>query len=314
MISVDCALCGSSGPHPTVMAQEMMFRRGESFEYVECSSCGSLQIIKPPEDLSRFYPAEYYAHGAARSASFRERLETIRDRVLFETGPLGGRTWGAPFFAHVLHSLKRDGLRKTSRVLDVGCGTGALLVSLRKIGFSRLYGVDPYAVNTSPDPLVHIRCGGLHEIEDSFDLIIFNHSLEHVSEPVQLLRQARDRLTPNGRVIVRVPIAGCFAWRSRGADWIQWDAPRHLVLPTVRGLEAGASQAGLRTTRVVFDSYWLQFVGAEIYSAAPGQGLPAAIRQAPLSKDQMKVWQKKAHELNATGDGDQATFVLTPAN
>jgi hypothetical protein len=44
--------------------REMFFGSREQFCYVECPSCGSLQIEQIPTDLSRFYPTNYYAQTA----------------------------------------------------------------------------------------------------------------------------------------------------------------------------------------------------------------------------------------------------------
>jgi SAM-dependent methyltransferase len=292
----------------------MMFGRGESFDYIECRNCGSLQIADVPEDLGRYYPEDYYAHGATPPQGLRDRLNDARNLVAFEIGSVAGQAPGPPLFAHALHGLKRQGLRRSDRILDVGCGTGALLVSLSKIGFRRLVGVDPYSVNTSPDPHVSIRRGTLTDLSDTYDLIIFNHSLEHVPDPVEVLILAAKRLSDGGHILIRIPVAGCQAWREQGVDWIQLDAPRHLAIPTPQGLKAGASRAGLTLADVVFDSYWLQFAGAKIYENAPGAGLAAALRKSPFSPDQMKQWNRAARKLNADQDGDQGIFVLQRAN
>lgn len=46
--------------------------------------------------------------------------------------------------------------------------------------------------------------------DEKFDTIIFNHVLEHIAEPIQLLKQIRTWLAPGGKFIVGVPNARSF--------------------------------------------------------------------------------------------------------
>jgi len=43
-----------------------------------------------------------------------------------------------------LRSLSRVKLNKNSKILDIGCGAGNLLLELRELGFIHLVGIDPY--------------------------------------------------------------------------------------------------------------------------------------------------------------------------
>jgi len=101
-------------------------------------------------------------------------------------------------------------------VLDVGCATGGLLGHLVGLG-NRGVGLegDPaqarVAASKGLEVLEWDLERGLPPLEGrSFDAVVFADVLEHLKDPAPVLRQARARLAPGGRVIVSVPnIAHC---------------------------------------------------------------------------------------------------------
>lgn len=52
------------------------------------------------------------------------------------------RTSATGLHAHVLDQVERLNLPKDSRILDLGCGTGALLARLQMAGYVNLTGID----------------------------------------------------------------------------------------------------------------------------------------------------------------------------
>jgi len=103
--------------------------------------------------------------------------------------------------------------------LDLGCGTGAFLAYLAAKGVTRRIGIDhdPALATVLPEPVrADFRCGDLLTLLadpalGQFDRIVMLDVLEHFSATTgrDLLRLARQRLTPNGRVVLKVPNAGC---------------------------------------------------------------------------------------------------------
>ncbi len=54
---------------------------------------------------------------------------------------------------------------------------------------------------------------------------MFNHSLEHVPDPVATLKVAYEKLAAGGMCLARVPTTSSEAWTTYRADWVQADAP-----------------------------------------------------------------------------------------
>ena len=122
--------------------------------------------------------------------------------------------------------------QKLSNVLDVGCGIGAFLDMARDAG-RRTYGLE-----FNPSAAAKARAKG-HSIFDclldqlpkdacpgGFNLITLFQVLEHVQDPVALMRQASARLAPGGVVSVAVP-AKTGIYRFLPLDPAQWP-PHHI--------------------------------------------------------------------------------------
>lgn len=286
-----------------------MFGSHEAFNYFECGQCGVLQIETVPGDLSRFYPAEYYAHQPPRVKAGVGLRRTTRRLRLRISRSLGMRALSPLSDSYAW--MEQAGTDPDARILDVGCGAGRLLLKLHEYGFAKLTGVDPYIKEDLryPNGLV-IHKKHLKQMRGSFDLVMAHHSLEHMPDPRSAFGEMARLCAPGGAVLLRVPITGTTAWRSYGVNWVQLDAPRHLFLFTRKGLEQLSRDAGLTLESMVFDSRGFQFWGSEQYLHGlplEGPGKPAK----PLfSPSEMEAYEKRAVELNAKNDGDQACIVL----
>ena len=116
------------------------------------------------------------------------------------------------------------GLHGSERVLDLGCGVGALLPSLRAVapetvvvGLDRTEGMVKLAPRTFP--LVVGDAVGLPFRDRSFDTVTMVFMLFHVPQPSTALAEVRRVLRPGGRV-------GILTWgkerESRAcAEWVR---------------------------------------------------------------------------------------------
>lgn len=98
-------------------------------------------------------------------------------------------------------------------VLDLGCGNGELLASLRAMGFDRCRGVDlneakiarakQYSIDVSSDDMFK----ALLASKENYDLITAMDVVEHVPKlrTMEFLRLIRTRLKPGGRLILQTP-------------------------------------------------------------------------------------------------------------
>jgi len=311
----NCGICTASETLTHYEVREMMFGTGEPFPYFQCGSCGCLQLAEVPDDLSRFYPDQYYAYSTHHSQSrgVRGRLRWERNRyAFFRRGLVGGILAAvAPYPHGGAHAwLSRNGLSRSARILDVGCGSGMLLHDLGAQGYRNLLGADPFIEREISFEGGRILKAPIQEVQGEFDLIMFHHSLEHMPDQVGVLEAARARLAPDGECLVRIPIVSSFAWEHYREHWVQIDAPRHLFIHSIESMRLAAQAAGLEVVEIQYDSTELQFVGSELYR----RGLPLSARDANFSRREVRAYQKQAERLNKAGRGDSAAFFLRRAS
>src|SRR5690606_15282057 len=70
-----CRICGTTGNFSIYMAREMMFGTRVSFPYFGCSYCECLQIANIPEDLTQYYPKDYYSQQLRLEPTHPSRLQ-----------------------------------------------------------------------------------------------------------------------------------------------------------------------------------------------------------------------------------------------
>lgn len=309
-----CVACATQSDGIAFAAREMYFGTRERFDYFECSHCGTVQIAAVPADLARHYPPGYYSFKAAKPKS-TSCVERYFRRMRTDAW-LGNRGGIAALLARLskrrpqyLDWFGGTALRPDSRIVDVGCGSGDLLLKLQRDGFEYLRGLDPYiAADIDYANGVTVRKRSLADDDECYDLIMLHHSFEHMTAPRTVLAQVAAHLAPGGHALIRLPIAGGYAWRTYREHWFALDPPRHLFLPTVRAMHLLAACAGLEIRRVFFDSDVGQFIGSEGYA----KDIPMVEqgRQPQRSPAELSRLRRLADELNERGDGDCGGFVL----
>lgn len=309
-----CLAClASAGKGRPFIAREMMYGMRDAFDYIECMECGSIQIADVPASLDEYYPEDYYSlSGAEMPSGLKRWFRTKRVTAALGQPSLISALWDRLRGSFILPGAgvisNLDPYR--CAILDVGCGSGRLLQHLYLGGYKNLVGIDPYIeqdIEVAPGVWVYRKDIGELGVEDQFDLVMLHHVFEHLPQPEDSLTEIRELLKPEGKVFIRIPVAGSFAWREYGKNWVQLDPPRHLFIPSRIGMETLAKRSGLRVEEVVYDSGVLQFVGSEGYE----RNVPLCEQTDSLfTADKLSQWRDKAHQLNVMGDGDQAAFTL----
>lgn len=318
-----CCFCLAESEPTRWEAREMFFGTRATFRYAECATCGSVALEDPPAAMGEHYPGDYYSFQPrppprgfkrfkqARIASFVREGRGLLGRLLFRTSSL--------HFLKLLRRLPFEPPYGALRILDVGCGAGSLLGQLAGLGFEHLEGVDPFLGEgaTAPEG-VRVRRMEVGEVRgEVFDLVLFEHSLEHVPDPEASLRAAAGLLAPGARLVVRQPTTSSEAWREYRTDWVQLDPPRHMCIPSLDGMAALVGRVGLEVEEVFFDSDDFQYWGSELYrrdlslvDPATGRG---RVKDDHFSPEEQRAFKARAREANRRGVGDQAGWVLRRA-
>jgi SAM-dependent methyltransferase len=188
-----------------------------------------------PHELAAFYPATYGAYelpaGAAGLVSAAVRA--LQERQALGSGPLAALTGLPP-----------------GRLLEIGCGRGDLGSWFIGRGWS-VTGVEPSqgACAVARRRGIDAREGVVADVElepESYDVLVFRQSLEHVSDPVADLRRTVAALCAGGTAIVSVPNFGCWQRHRFGGAWFHLDLPRHRFHFDASSLRATLARGGLR--------------------------------------------------------------------
>jgi 2-polyprenyl-3-methyl-5-hydroxy-6-metoxy-1,4-benzoquinol methylase len=252
-----CYACGSSGAPVYRDLKDSVFSAPGLWTFHRCESqeCGLLWLnpMPVPDDLHLAY-RDYYTHRLTEESS-AHRIGSVlygivTDAVLSLAGIPQERRRSQQMFIP-------EGSRGT--LLDVGCGSGGLLMRMQKKGWSvtgidvdsaaierarRTYGVEAH-VGVPADLVAQDR---------TFDVITADHVIEHVVDPVQFLTDCRRLLRPGGRVLLKTPNARSLGLRLYGPAWRGLEPPRHLHIFTSPALRHCAANAGFTRVRVFTSS------------------------------------------------------------
>lgn len=295
----------------------MMFGFRDPFVYFECDNCECLQISDFPENMSRYYPDNYYSLSGGDEIKYKGFRKLFR--LLTLNAWVFDDKWYHPFLQKFytpvsLRVLKGLGITADTRILDVGCGNGKkFLYPLAELGKKNIAGCDPFL---EKDIIyangLGIRKGDIFDMEGSWDIITYHHVFEHVPDPLHNLKKANQLLSGGGICILRMPTVSSYAWKYYGINWVQLDAPRHFYLHSLKSIEWLARQAGFSLLKTEYDSTYKQFSDSEAYIA--DKPLRAPRPKGILSFVRRKIrkhrHQRLAAKMNVQKMGDQAAFFL----
>ncbi|HWS00250.1 MAG TPA: class I SAM-dependent methyltransferase [Prolixibacteraceae bacterium] len=308
---IACKICGNIANNRIHLAKERLLNMRDEFPYLECANCYCIQIVETPDNLSKYYPAEYYSFrnpkfGLALNPLVYFLKKSLIRHYLKKFDPAGALL--SLFLPHPFPWMKPGLLSFKSAILDVGCGSGRVIRSMQRSGFKNLTGIDPFLEkDLQNSPELKILKKDLFEMTGKFDFIMLHHAFEHMDHPDRVLGKIRELLKPTGKLLIRIPVANAYAWRKYRTHWFALDAPRHLFLHTPHSIHLLAQKAGLTVDRIDYDSSFVQFASSEKYL----RDIPYSDDFSMFSRKQMRDFSKEAERLNRIGDGDCACFYLS---
>jgi len=162
--------------------------------------------------------------------------------------------------------------RPTSRVLEMGCGTGNYIAALQAEVGCPCWGIDPSAEMLAQArgrvPAVHLIQGRGERIDldpASFDLLFSVDVIHHVADHAAYYREAYRVLAPGGRICTATDSAWIIRHRQPLSTYFPETVPPELArYPRIAALRAHMAAAGFDDLeeRTVAYSYSLHDVGA----------------------------------------------------
>jgi len=229
---VACELCRSAESVQLITGARD-YITGEVFALRHCRRCAFAQTEPRPISLAPYYPVRYRRYHRLTAALLQQFYRW--------------RAW------RWVSRLGRSGA-----ALEIGCGDGWMLQALREQGW-QVVGTErsvESALVPAQGRRVPVFVGELDALRPAarFDAIILFHVLEHMPDPVAVLRNCAALLKPGGMIIVAVPNWRSWQARCFGTAWFHLDVPRHLNHFSRRALSLAAEQAGLQIARTSYVS------------------------------------------------------------
>jgi SAM-dependent methyltransferase len=163
---------------------------------IDCRECGFAHLWPKPsaEELAEYYARSFYETHTPPDWAEKEEAE---------------QSYWEIEYADRLQTFTEILSKSTGKLLDVGCGGGWLLSYAKARGWD-VVGIEPsQAMWERASRHAPVFLGTFPEVDlhkhVPFDAVHLKLVMEHVSEPMKVLRAVRDVLRPGGAVVVQVP-------------------------------------------------------------------------------------------------------------
>ena len=201
------------------------------FTLHQCRACGLVSLRPQPaaDQLLAHYPDWLWEDGLAAGTDLARKFKAVI-------------------------AILRQWHPKPGRLLDVGCGPGDFVLAVEQLQW-QARGIEVSRRQVE----VGARRGAAVTVCEEFtqfasqiqyDVITFNHVLEHVPSPRAYLAHALELLKPGGLVLISVPNYDSLSRRLFGAYWTHADVPRHLFHFTPASLTGLLASVGFRVAQV----------------------------------------------------------------
>lgn len=169
------------------------FITNKNFKILRCPSCG-LGVTQNPKVQKKDYhrDEEYFEEENLFKNIFQRRVRIISEFV------------------------------KTGSVLEVGCSTGLMLSLIKERGW-QVMGIEPSntAAKIAKKKGIKVIARKFEQvrIKNKFDLIMFNHTLEHLEDPYSVLKKAASLLRKGGLIYIDLPNFDSVAAKLLKGKW-----------------------------------------------------------------------------------------------
>lgn len=276
-----CPICKSEEIQEQLTAKDYTVSQ-QQFSIWHCNACTArfTQDVPPQDAIAGYYASDnYISHSDTKKGFINSLYHLVRNITLASKRDL----------------VKKNAGMSKGAILDIGCGTGAFLHTMKKAGWvttglepdetARAKAASLYEINPQPsDKLFELEPG-------SFHAITMWHVLEHVHELHAYINHIGQLLTPTGKLFIAVP-----NYTSKDAEiysecWAAYDVPRHLYHFSPQSMENLLTQHNLKLTAIKpmwFDGFYVSML-SEKYKNGKGNIVRAFLNGI---KSNMKAWKE----------------------
>lgn len=218
VMSVYCSVCGRITDHSIFLLNGIDWEYGVKgrFHQGKCSGCGLVTMIPmpTPESIISFYPDSYHGYQAGGGNNFLTKWlirRNLKQREHFYASLIGNR----------------------AQILDVGSAEGGHFDVWKENRDWEIFGFEfnEHAAALGRSAGRDIQTATMETYNSqgkTFDLIIMNHLLEHVIDPMDTVRKAYNLLKPGGFIVGETPNIASLDFILFREYWGGCHWPRHL--------------------------------------------------------------------------------------
>lgn len=218
---VPCGICGAPFERMTYLFEKW------GFEYRRCGGCGILLVDPQPvqESLNQRYVRDYFDNEYLPSLGFGNGFDP----------EVNERHWSMKLTALERHA------RPPGTLLDIGCGMGFFLVAARDHDWE-VQGIElsDYAARYGREQLGVPILSTLAEQSalpaESFDVVTLWDAIEHIQQPLAVLREVSRVLKPGGVLGLSTPNIRCLSYLLLGKHYWVLGPREHIYYYDARSL------------------------------------------------------------------------------
>jgi len=209
-----CLSCSGDNWTHTISGLSSVYDRLNRYSISRCVECGLSQTDPQPDAtfLSNLYSDtySYEIHELVRAEKRRRAKGLLK-------------VWGVFNFTN-------------KNVLEIGCGSGVLLREIKGRGANvcgcEIDKISSEVANRALGEQVVANVDAtelLKNIDQFYDLIVISHVLEHLRNPVEVLKALRNSMAVDGSLLVVVPNLDSAPKAFLRKYWGYWQVPVHLT-------------------------------------------------------------------------------------
>ncbi|MCM8805113.1 MAG: class I SAM-dependent methyltransferase [Candidatus Omnitrophica bacterium] len=186
MRNIKCYLCGGK-VQATI---QNGVRHGSMFKVKKCFNCGLVFLYPVPDDnqLNDYYRNKYRKDYCDPPAEERFYSDIPEAKLR-------------------LKRIKNE-LTKKTKLLEIGCGTGAFLKTISPY-VNNVFGIEPDDESRQwiKEKLNFDVVSDIENLDkgEKFDMVVMFHVLEHLPDPVNFLKKLKEIMKKRAKLIIEVP-------------------------------------------------------------------------------------------------------------
>ena len=269
--NVSCPNCRSCASTEITRTNDYdYFTTDLTFTIVSCSNCGLLYVNPRPKlsEAGKIYPCEYSAY----------HFDKISNPVIKKARYLMQQKKAK----RILDCIRSSD--QAIRIVDVGCGSPALLNLLKESSPVKL---ELYGNDFNQDILETVKKAGFHALDGAFenfqwreaffDIVVMNQVIEHLFDVSGNLKKTFELLKDNGIVFIETPSdEGLDAKIFRHNHWGGYHIPRHLQIYNSKTIRNALEKHGFIVEEIKYlpsPNFWTSSVRNFLFR----KGVPYAL-------------------------------------